>query len=419
MWALKTKIKNVRPWIKQNKKKSILLGVLLLVFIFRLFSSGAGDVGRGTPGQVYVTLGEARQGVMRELGRYYGSLSAAKEFSVAPKIGGEVKELLVDIGDMVENGQLLARLDDESFTISRDQAKNAVELNEAQVLEAEANLELAQNDLDRQINLKGKKIVTQSDYEAAENKLRQAQARLEVAQSQLKNAKNILADAELKLSYTKVTASFNGGGQRHIGERLANSGDLVNAGQTLFKVVGLDPLLVVVEVIERDYPKIKVGQTASLRTEAYPKELFSGRVVRVAPVLSADSRQARVELEVKNESGRLKPGMFAEVEFVFEEHQGVWSVPEDVPLRLSQGFVVFVADPKTETVKMLPVTLGLVEKGQVELAGVKQISGPVVFMGQHLLSDGAKYALPKGLEAKSGKKATAQGAKGNKKGGEK
>ncbi|MGL4209141.1 MAG: efflux RND transporter periplasmic adaptor subunit, partial [Candidatus Adiutrix sp.] len=361
------------------------------VFVFSAPSSGVRPVGVRP---VFLELGEAVYGPLREIGLYYGSLTAPQRFSVAPKVGGELKQLLVNIGDEIESGHLLATLDDDGFRLLRDQAAHQVDLAEAQYAEAQANLNLAQNDLDRQTSLIAKRIVSQADYESAENKLQQAHARLMVAASQLSGAQSQLADAELKLSYTQVRAVWPENESRFIAERLADEGALLAANAPLVSVVSLNPLLVVVEVMEKDYPKITLGLLAELRTEAWPDEIFKGRVVRVAPVLSATSRQARVELEVDNADLRLKPGMFTEVFFIFRQTEDVWAVPLDVPFRRQDGFVIFLADENTKTVEIKPVRLGLVDKGYVELVGVSDINLPVVFLGQHLLEDGAPFAVP-------------------------
>jgi RND family efflux transporter MFP subunit len=301
---------------------------------------------------------------------------------------------LVDIGDRVESGQLLAQLDADEYSLARDRAAHNVQLAEAQYAEAQANLDLAKSDMARQASLSEKRIVTQSDFETAENKLKQAEARHLVAQSQLSANKSQLKDAELTLSYTRVSAVWPEGGARYVAERLADEGALLTPNTPVVSIVSLDPLIVVVEVIENDYPKIKMGQEAELRTEAWPGEVFTGRVIRIAPVLSDTSRQARVELEVANPDLRLKPGMFAAVLFVFKETGQVWSVPQDVPFRRTDGFVIFVADPASSTVKMLPVNLGLVDQGRVELIDSPPIDGPIVVLGQHLLEDGQGYKLP-------------------------
>jgi RND family efflux transporter MFP subunit len=320
---------------------------------------------------------------------------------LSTKAAGEIKSLMADIGDRLESGQLVAVIDDEEYVLARDRAAMSVRLAEAQLDEAKANLELAESDMRRQSSLTRKSIVTQSEFETAQNKLLQAQARLEVAQSQTLSARNQLADAELRLSYTKVAASWpeskgKSSGYRYVGSRLASEGQLVTANTPLFELVSIDPLLVEVDVIEKDYPKFYPGMETTLSTEAFPGQSFKAKVVRVAPVLSSDSRQARLELEVENPDLRLKPGMYADVLFVFNERQDVWSVGEDVPFRRQDGYVVFVADPKTGTVAQLPVELGLLDGGRVELVGVKSIDGPVVVLGQHLLHNGQGYRVAGG-----------------------
>jgi RND family efflux transporter MFP subunit len=389
----------------RHKKLSVAFFILAGLTIFRLVNGQAAPFGGpGGPEPVYVELGQATFGDMRELGSYYGTLSAPNRFFISTKAAGEIKSLAVDIGDRLESGRLVATLDDEEYVLARDRADLNVSLAEAQLAEAQANLKLAENDMNRQANLNKKSIVTQSDYEAAENRLLQAKARLDVAESQMRASRNQLADAELRLSYTRVMASWpeqKPGETRYVSSRLANEGQLVTANTPIYELVSLDPLLVVVDVIEKDYPKFYVGMEANVTTEAFPGETFIGKVLRVAPVLSNDSRQARLELEVANPNLKLKPGMYANVVFVFNEHQGVWSVAEDVPFRRQEGYVIFKADPASGTVKQIPVNLGLVEDGRVELIGVEPLDTPVVTLGQHLLQDGQLFKVAGELEALS------------------
>ncbi len=392
-------------FLSRLKKHKILYSILAIFIILSLARLGmllskpktssffSGDM------PVYVELGEATYGVMRDVGVYYGSLASPYNVSVAPKIGGQVERFFVDIGDVVESGQIVAQLDDESLILQRNQAAQAVTLMAAQLAEASANLNMAQRDMERQTKLRQEKIVPPSEYELTQTKLRQAEARLAVAQSQLENAKSQLEDANLRLSYTRVTVNWPEAGLRYIASRMVGEGDLVTANTPILSVVSLDPLLVLIDVIEQDYHKINVGQSAQIHTDGLEGEVFEGRVVRVAPVLSPNTRQARVEIEVPNKDLRLKPGMFANVKFIFSEHQNVWSVPEDVPFRRKEGFVIYVADQAAKTVRQVPVTLGLVENGRVELAGLEKMDGPVVFIGQHLLTDGKAYRVP-GAEKK-------------------
>jgi RND family efflux transporter MFP subunit len=384
-----------------NHKKLVVLIVLILAFTaFRLLTVSAAPFQVSfEPEPVYVELGEAQFGTMRELGLYYGTLTPPNRFTLASKVGGEIREIYVDIGDQLNSGELVAQINDEEYLLVMDRAKLNVSLAEAQLSEAQANLELAISDMARQTNLSQKSIVSQSEFETVQNKLRQAEARLMVAKSQLAAATNQLADSELKLSYTQVTATWPGDETkgkklRYVGRRLVDSGDLVTANTPLIELVSLDPLLVVVEVIEKDYPKLHVGMEASARVEAFPGVIFRGKILRIAPILSPDTRQARVELEILNPNLMLKPGMFAEVVFVFDERQGVWSVDDNVPFRKQDGYVIFVAHPSTSQVEEIRIGLGIKEGSRVEIITPKPIDGPVVVLGQHLLQDGQSYRLP-------------------------
>ena len=394
-------------FLANHKKSCVAVLILAALTAVRLAGGQAAPFVR-PPGQepVYVELGKATLGTMRERSRDYGSRAAPNRYFLSTKASGEIKTLLVNIGDRLASGQLVAVIDDEEYVLARDRAAMSVRLSEAQLAEAKANLELAESDMRRQSSLTRKSIVTQSEFEAAQNKLLQAQARLDVAESQTQSARNQLADAELRLSYTKVAASWpesegSAADYRYVGARLVSEGQLVTANTPLYELVSIDPLLVEVDVIEKDYPKFYPGMEATLSTEAFPDQTFKAKVLRVAPVLSSDSRQARVELEVGNTDLRLKPGMYADVVFVFEERRDVWSVAEDVPFRRQDGYVVFVADPSTGTVTKVPVELGLLENGRVELKGVERIDGPVVVLGQHLLQDGQGYRVAGGVDSES------------------
>ena len=395
-------------FIAGHKKTCLAVLILAALTVVRLVNGQAAPFVKPSGIEpVYVELGAATLGTMRELGRYYGSLSAPNRYFLSTKASGEIKTLLANIGDRLVSGQLVAVIDDEEYVLARDRAAMDVRLAEAQLAEAQANLELAESDMRRQSSLTKKSIVTQSEFETAQNKLLQARARLDIAESQTLAARNQLADAELRLSYTKVVASWPESAGvpsefRYVGARLASEGQLVTANTHLFELVSIDPLLVEVDVIEKDYPKFFPGMEASLSTEAFPGQTFKAKVLRVSPVLSSDSRQARMELEVDNHDLKLKPGMYADVTFVFDEHQDVWSVAEDVPFRRQDGYVVFVADQAKGEVSLVPVELGLQENGRVELVGVKEINGPVVVLGQHLLQDGQAYRVAGGEEPLGG-----------------
>ncbi|MDR3204936.1 MAG: hypothetical protein LBV23_09385 [Deltaproteobacteria bacterium] len=170
-----------RGFLSRYKILALVIFILAVVTAVRLVTKEGQAAHFDKPGDmeiVYVELGSATFGSMRELGRYYGSLSAPNRFFLSSKAAGEIKALLVDIGDRLVSGQIVAVIDDREYVLARDRALMNERLAEAQVAEAKANLELADSEMRRHTNLNKKSIVTQSEFETIENKLKQATARL-------------------------------------------------------------------------------------------------------------------------------------------------------------------------------------------------------------------------------------------------
>jgi RND family efflux transporter MFP subunit len=168
---------------------------------------------------------------------------------------------------------------------------------------------------------------------------------------------------------------------------------MLRANDPIVSVVDLSTVVAVIYVIERDFPEIRLGQRASVTTDAYPDRTFQGTVVRKAPVLKEESRQARVEIEVPNPDGALAPGMFVRAEIQFDEHPDATVVPVSALVRRNGRRGVFLVDREEMTARFMPVRPGIVE-GRVAEVSDPPLEGLVVTLGQHLLADGAKIRLP-------------------------
>ena len=128
-------------------------------------------------------------------------------------------------------------------------------------------------------------------------------------------------------------------------ERLATEGSYVKTGQGLYRVANLKKLWVQLDAYESDLPLLQVGQTVSLLVEALPGEIFTGRVAFVDPVLNRNTRTARVRVEVRNHSGKLKPGLFVEATIEgkgHEKEQQPLVIPATAPLFTGQRQLVYV-----------------------------------------------------------------------------
>lgn len=356
---------------------------------------------------VLVELAQVRVMDLRRVVEFTGTLEAEARFVVAPKVSGRLDKLHVNIGDQVENGRIIAELDGHEYAQQVDEAAAALEVARATVIEAASDLALAERDLDRSQRLMRRDAVSQSELDQAQAQVDSDRARLLVAQAQVRQKEAALEAARIRLAYTRIAASWNGPDpQRVVGQRFAQAGDMIDANDPIVSVVSLNPLLAVINVIERDFPFVRQGQTASVFADAFPGKTFQGRVSRVAPVIDEASRQARVEVEVPNPDALLAPGMFVRARLGFAEHKGVAAAPSSALTRRDEVQGVFLARDNDSRARFVPVKTGIEQDGWIEIlepAAAEIAGGRVVTRGKHLIEDGGAISphSPSGPKAGS------------------
>ncbi len=163
-------------------------------------------------------------------------------------------------------------------------------------------------------------------------------------------------------------------------ERTAMAGELVDKGKAIYTISDPAQLWVIAEVNERDIAAVKLGQDAVFTTLAYPDEKFHGKVVLIGNQVEAGSRTVEVRITVDNADGRLKPGMFADVEIVTTMLDNVLLIPDRALETEGESQIVFVALDVNKFEKRV-VKLGLEQSGRVQiLDGVKA--------GENIVTDG-------------------------------
>lgn len=332
------------------------------------------------------------QATIRDVAEFVGTLVPHSEFIVAPKIASRLEDLRADVGDTVRQGQLIAALDDAEYVQEAESAKAELAVAEAQVAQCESDMDVARREFDRH---KGLGIVaSESEVDQALARYKASEAKHRVALAQVQQQQAALRAAQVRLSYTQIHATWEDGPDaRVVGERLVDQGTMLRANQPIVSILDISQVKAIIYVIERDYAKIRVGQTAALETSAYPGQQFTGAVDRVSPVLKRTSRQARVEVVVPNPRGQLKPGMFVQVRIEFARHADVTVAPTSAVVRRSDVDGVFLLDEAKRIVHFVPVKLGIVE-GDVAEVLEPALAGRVVTLGQHLLEDGVPVLLP-------------------------
>ena len=334
---------------------------------------------------------------------FVGELQASESVEVSSKIPGRVEKIKVNMGDKVEEGDVLAIIDDSELRAQLEEAKASISVYEASVVKAKAEHKNAKAQLERREKLAQQKLITPQELDNARTAVATAAASLDVAKSQQSQARARVKLLKSQLSDTKIKASFSG----YVDARHLDGGAVVNAGTPIMKLVRKQPIVARFQVEERYIGEITNHMAGSevsvaVKVDAYPGEIFSGTIVRLSPGLQSGSRTAVVEAEIANDDSRLMPGMYCRVQVEFGAKKDVIVVPlkavlEDIDRSGSgggtegKGEKVYVV--REGRAKLAPVTIGWKQDdvGEV-IEGLKE-GDSVVVEGHGQLADGAKVKV--------------------------
>lgn len=344
---------------------------------------------------VAVAISPVETGLIRDLSQFSGTLIPRSQFTLAPKVSGKLKKLFVNIGDPVRRGQVVALLDDEEYRQQVIQAEADLKVARANFEEARSALELAKKDLERAQALHQRGIYSDSQLDTARAQYQSRESAFKVSEAQVANREAALETARVRLSYTRIIAGWESGAEvRFVGERFVDEGALLSANTPIISIVELQPITAVIFATDKEYFRIQVGQPVTVSSTAFPGKKFSGRVVRVAPILKETSRQARVEIDIPNEDGILKPGMFINAEIEFTRREGARLVPFSAVVTREDRQGVFLVDLENKKAIFQPVKIGIIEGDKAEIMDPPGLEGYVVTLGQHLLQNGMSIILP-------------------------
>lgn len=342
---------------------------------------------------VAVEVAPVERTSIRELRTFTGTLHAAARFDVAPKIGGRLEHLEVDLGDRVEKGQVVARLDDDESVQELEQARAELEVARASLAEAQSSREAKERQYERMRELREQRVASQQELDAAEAEAMAQRARVRLAEAQVSQREAALRAAEVRMSYTTIRATWQGDDRsRVVGERFVDEGTTISANTPIVSVLDIERLTGVVFAAERDYPRLRIGQDATILADAYPGRTFPATVARIAPLFREASRQARIEVEAPNADGLLKPGMFVRVQVQLDQADDALIVPLAALVERAGEPGVFAVDRAAGTAHFVPVVVGIVENGRAQIRE-PALEGEVVTLGQHLLEDGAEIIV--------------------------
>ena len=320
------------------------------------------------------------------------ALEAEHEADVDSKASGVLLKLYVEEGDHVKAGQLLAQIDPAS-------ASNQLAQSSAQLRKAQTTYQRAAKAIEKQ-------LIPKQEYE---QDMYDMQAQAAATQG-----------AALQLSWTRITAPIDG----VISRRMVKQGNLVQANQAIFHIVDMDPLTATLNVPEREIGTLKHGQPVKLAVDALPGKAFSGSILRIAPVVDANSGTFRVTCLFDNTAAGnevLRPGMFGRIDIVYDQRRDALVIPRSALIDEDGETAVFVvargtAKPKAAdkgkpvpgdavaaeagkpaapafVAKRRTVRIGYVDGDRVEIRGGLSAGERVITIGRDAVRDGSEIQV--------------------------
>lgn len=273
-----------------------------------------------------------------------GTLSALVTVQVGSQVSGRIQKLFVDFNSPVKKGQLIAQIDPQLFQAAVDQSRANYVAAVGGLAKADAQAKDAKRQFDRAKGLLEKKLIAQADYDTAEANLDVANAGVAMAKGSLEQGKATMHQNQVNLDYTKILSPTDG----VVISRSVDVGQTVAAAMsapTLFVIAqDLRKMQVDTSVAEADIGKLKPEMAATFTVDAFPGEKFRGKVRQIRNAATTVQNVVTYDavIDVDNEELKLRPGMTANVTFIWAEKNDAVRVP-NAALRFKPAAEIFTA----------------------------------------------------------------------------
>jgi membrane fusion protein (multidrug efflux system) len=335
-------------------------GAWLLAFLF-LAGCGSGNEA-GTHGEfpVSVIAEPVKQEKIEQKISLVGNLAADEAVEIKNQVDGLIERIGFEEGQPVKAGQMLFMIDSRKLTAS--------------LAQAEANASLAQTTFDRLSSLITAGAISQQEFDQAKSDLEAKKAEVDFIKAQLKE--------------TIIIASFEG----VMGQRAVSLGQYVNQGTTLTYLISQNPLKAEFSVPERFLGQLKENQTIEVAVAAYPDKKFGGRVYFIAPQIDEQTRTALVKAKLPNPGGKLRRGMFANLDLIVDVRARALTVPEIALIPKGDEVYVFVVDNENKA-QMKEVKVGLRMARKAEIIEGLSAGENVVTEGYQKIGPGSLVSI--------------------------
>ena len=357
------------------KASKPLLAILTLIGIAVIPGCGTGqasvtdaaEVRAATPVPV-----ETAAPMRADIFATYHATSTIESDSDAPvlaRAGGEVVELLVEEGDFVKAGQVLARLDGERLRL--------------EMLSARADLERVSGELERYDDLAARGLVSAAMYDGLKFDVDALKARYDLAR--------------LNYEYSAIRATIGG----VVSSRDIKLGQHISVDDVAFRITDTSELVAYLQIPQAELAKFATGHSANLAVDSMPDVTFDATIARISPTIDTRNGTFKATAVISNDSGDLVPGMFARFTIAYEKHTDALLIPSIAVIEEDDVAAVYVVNDGAVMRRI--VETGIASDGQVEILGGLGENEEIVVIGHSGLRDGSKVlASNKTIESFTG-----------------
>jgi membrane fusion protein (multidrug efflux system) len=288
-----------------------------------------------------------------------GTLRSNESITVSPEIAGRIVALHAEEGMAIAAGEPIVTLDQSIY--------------EATIQEVQARISLSEANYERARELLARQAGTQRA--------------LDEADAQLKADRADLALARAQIDKTVILAPFDG----VLGLRRVSIGQYVESGDVIVNLESIDPLKVDFRIPEVHFTRTYVGQAIAVTVDALGGEIVNGQVFAIDPLVDESGRSLVLRAQIPNDDGRLRPGLFARIDLIYDVIDAALMVPEAAIVPLGQRNYVYVIE--ADRARFVPVELGQRVRGSVEIVSGIEAGAEIVTAGQLRLFDGAEVQI--------------------------
>lgn len=377
--------------------KTLYKSIATIIILTAVISCGGGGSqqnqfqGRGNFGGQEAISVEAipvQSATISEQVSAFGNIQTEDLVEIVPQVSNRITEVYVDLGDNVNQGDLLAEIYEAPFRESVEQAR-------AQVRQARATLDRDSTELGRQEQLLERDVISRSEYETARSTYLNSLAQYESAQA-------TLAQSQEDLNNTDIVSPVNG----VILSRSVSEGDLASTGTTLFEIANLTGFETRVFLPIHDWERVEVGQPVSMALSTDGESVAEGVVSRKSPRLDPTTGLGEVVISLTNTSNSVYQGALVQARINLQTKEDVVVIPrsalvekvdtyiepETGTIELERSYSAFVTQGDTSAVRR-DVELGIEQGDRIEIVNGLQPGDKLVVTGQQSLEDGSPIQI--------------------------